>query len=97
MTIQEMIDYLTEGVASGSINPSEVMLAWYWNKYDAEQIIGQKLTDNEWNYVAGWIERKSDWLYDDVHSEIESKYKLMNEIMEERAERAKRIEAQKTD
>jgi hypothetical protein len=88
MTIQEMIDYLTEGVASGSMNPSEVMLAWYWNKYDAEQIIGQKLTDNE---------RKSDWLYDDVHSEIESKYKLMNEIMEERAERAKRIEAQKTD
>jgi len=80
MTIQQMIDFLSKGIESGLFKADELAMMFFWSKWDAEQILNVELTDNEWNYLTGWVMNKSDWLYDDVHSDIQSKYDIMKEM-----------------
>lgn len=68
MRVKQLISYLKDDVQH------EQMIAFVWNKQDVEDILELEITDEEWEYLATIINRKSDWVYNEMHLEVMERY-----------------------
>lgn len=68
MRVKQLISYLKDDVQH------EQVIAFVWNKEDVENILELEITDEEWETLALIINRKSDWVYNEMHLEVMERY-----------------------